>query len=71
LILSIIVFYIFKNNEEQSGMRRAQSASIFENTRIDVPRQTSASRTRLTTTTTNATVVHLDPSENWKTASGN
>jgi hypothetical protein len=70
LILSIIVVYIFKNNEEQGGMRRAQSASIFENTRIDVPRQTSASRTRLTTTT-NATVVHLDPSENWKTASGN
>jgi hypothetical protein len=51
-------------------MRRAQSVSICENTRVDIQRRTSLSRTRPATpaktftTTTNATIVHLNPSGN-------
>jgi hypothetical protein len=48
-------------------MRRAQSVSICENTRVDIQRQPSLSQTRPTTpfvTTTNSTIVHLDPSGN-------
>lgn len=52
-------------------MRRAQSVSICETTRVDIQRRTSLTRTRpitpsktLTTTmTTNATIVQLNPSE--------
>ncbi len=53
-------------------MRRARSVSTCDNTRVDMQRQTSISRTRpttpsktfMTTTTTNATIVHLNPSGN-------
>ncbi|CAF1052790.1 unnamed protein product [Adineta steineri] len=64
------------NESEYAGMRRAQSVSICENTRVDLQHQTSTSRTRPTTpskkltTSTNATIIHLDPSENWKHGSG-
>ena len=53
-------------------MRRAQSLSIYENTQIDQQGRTSSHGSRPTTpsrllhATTN-TIVHLDPSENWKT----
>ncbi|CAF0889291.1 unnamed protein product [Adineta steineri] len=63
-------------NDQQIGIRRAQSVSICENTQIDMQSRTVLNRTRLTTptrvvnTTTN-TILHLDPSENWKNASGN
>jgi hypothetical protein len=62
-----------KQDQQQAGMRRAQSVSICENTRVDTQRRTSLSRTRpttpaktfmTTTTTTNATIVHLNPSGN-------
>jgi hypothetical protein len=57
-------------------MRRAQSVSICENTRIDMQRRTSLCRSRPTTplrtlTTTNATVIRINPSENLKNGSGN
>ena len=53
-------------------MRRAQSVSICESTRVDTQRRTSLTRSRpitpsktlVTTMTTNATIVHLNPSEN-------
>ena len=52
-------------------MRRAQSVSICENTRVDLQRRTSLTRTRpntaakaLINTTTNATIVHFTPREN-------
>ncbi|CAF4390144.1 unnamed protein product, partial [Adineta steineri] len=60
-------------NDQQIGIRRAQSVSICENTQIDMQPRTVLNRTRLTTptrvvnTTTN-TILHLDPSENWKNA---
>ncbi len=50
--------------------------SICENTQIDMQAGTLLNRPRLATpsrtfnTTTN-TIVHLDPSENWKNGSGN
>lgn len=52
-------------------MRRAQSVSICESTRVDTQRRTSLTRTRpltpaktpVTTMTTNATIVHFNPSE--------
>ncbi|CAF4556727.1 unnamed protein product [Rotaria sp. Silwood1] len=61
-------------DQQDAGMRRAQSVSICENTRVGVQRQTSLNRTRPTTpsrtfttpTTTTATVVHFDSSENYK-----
>jgi len=58
-------------------MRRAQSVSICENTLVDIQRRTSLSRTRSTTpsktfvTSTNTTIVHLNPSENLKNENGN
>jgi hypothetical protein len=58
-------------------MRRAQSVSISENTQIDMQRRTSINRARpptparTTNTTTNTTIVHLDPSENWKNGNEN
>ncbi|CAF1287392.1 unnamed protein product [Rotaria sordida] len=62
-------------DQQQAGMRRAQSVSICENTRIGIQRQISLNRTRPTTpsktfntamTTTNATVVHFNSNENYK-----
>jgi hypothetical protein len=59
-------------------MRRTQSVSICENTLVDMQRPTSLKRTRPTTpssktfvTTTNPTIVHLDPSENCKNGNEN
>jgi hypothetical protein len=57
-------------------MRRAQSVSICENTRVDLQRRTSLCRPQSSTpsrtfTTTNTTVIHINPSENWKNGSGN
>ncbi|UJR28336.1 hypothetical protein I4U23_009578 [Adineta vaga] len=63
-------------NDQQAGMRRAQSLSIYENTQIDMQSRTLLNPPRLMTpsrtpnTTTN-TIIHLDPSENWKNTSGN
>lgn len=53
-------------------MRRAQSVSICESTRVDTQRRTSLTRSRpmtpaktlTTTTATHATIVQLNPSEN-------
>ena len=52
-------------------MRRAQSLSIYDNTQIDMQARTSANHPRPTTPSrtlnpTTNTIVHLDPSENWK-----
>ncbi|UJR21166.1 hypothetical protein I4U23_024264 [Adineta vaga] len=65
-------------SHENVGMRRAQSVSICEDTCVDIPPRQSVttSRTRPTTpskkltATTNLTIVHLHPSENWKHGSG-
>ncbi|CAF3433985.1 unnamed protein product [Rotaria socialis] len=61
------------NDQQQAGMRRAQSVSICENTRVVMQRQSSLNRARptppartFTTATTNATVVHFNSSENCK-----
>jgi hypothetical protein len=52
-------------------MRRAQSLSIYENTQIDMQPRLSVNRPRPATPSrtlniTTNTIVHLDPSENWK-----
>jgi len=62
-----------KQQDQQAGIRRAQSLSIYDNTQVDLHGRPSLQRSRPTTpsrtatTTTPNTNVHLDPSENWKT----
>ncbi|CAF0816091.1 unnamed protein product [Rotaria sp. Silwood1] len=58
--------------DQQVGMRRAQSVSICENTQADTQSQTTLNHPQPTTisgtfeTAPNNTIVHLHPSENWK-----
>ncbi|CAF1664875.1 unnamed protein product, partial [Adineta ricciae] len=67
---------VHQNNDLQAGMRRAQSLSIYENSSVDAQSRTLLNPPRLTTpsrqpSTTTNTIIHLDPSENWKNTSGN
>ncbi|CAF3560996.1 unnamed protein product [Rotaria sordida] len=57
--------------DQHVGMRHAQSVNICENTPIDMQSRTSLNRPQPTTTsrtfdTATNTIVHLEPSENWK-----
>lgn len=65
---------IVQIDAKQAGMRRAQSVSIVENTRVDVQRRTSLTRSRPTTpartfTVTPSTIIYMNTNENGKTSS--
>ena len=67
-IQSLSVFVVQRNQQQQAGMRRAQSVGVCENTRIDMQRRPSLSKTRPTTPARTFTVlrsndVHMNSSE--------
>ena len=74
--LQTVAFSSFQVARQLAGMRRAQSVSICENTRVDLQRQTSLTRSRPTTpartfTVTPTTIVHVDLNENGKNTTSN